>query len=178
VEMGITNELFQTERDETPHASSPSFPTPSPTPRAKTAVDAASPIEKFAFFMRFLAPPEPSRDAPGGADRSRGAESCSPPSGAPSAIIAPTFNTGNSAVAALRQSAGESLLRSAGPRHGPGAGRWGHPGTGGSQGVSHRSPVGPGTAAVLPARRATSDLREASGRIAACSFFTPQRLRS
>ena len=35
VEMGITNELFQTERDETRHASLRPFPTTSPTPRAR-----------------------------------------------------------------------------------------------------------------------------------------------
>jgi CxxC motif-containing protein (DUF1111 family) len=55
VEMGITNELFPTERDETPACQL------APTPNDITNVDAESPLEalngiqKFAAFMRFLA---------------------------------------------------------------------------------------------------------------------------
>jgi CxxC motif-containing protein (DUF1111 family) len=66
--MGITNELFQTERDETPSCQFAEVPNTVTDTAGKTAVDAVSPIEKFAFFMRFLAPPAPSRDAPGGAE--------------------------------------------------------------------------------------------------------------
>ena len=101
VEMGITNELFQTERDETPACQFAVVPNTVTDTAGKTAVDAASPIEKFSFFMRFLAPPEPSRDAPGGAESiARGrklfaAIGCA-------LCHTPTFNTGNSAVAALR----------------------------------------------------------------------------
>src|SRR5712672_3325433 len=68
VEMGITNELFQTERNETPACQFAVVPNTVTDTAGKTAVDGASPIEKFAFFMRFLAPPAPSRDAPGGAE--------------------------------------------------------------------------------------------------------------
>src|SRR5712672_389622 len=68
VEMGITNELFQTERDETPTCQFVAAPNTVTNTAGKTAVDGASPIEKFAFFMLFLAPPAPSRDAPGGAE--------------------------------------------------------------------------------------------------------------
>src|SRR5206468_4905723 len=68
VELGITNELFQTERDETPGCQFAEVPNTVTDTAGKTAVDAVSPIEKFAFFMRFLAPPTPSRDSPGGAE--------------------------------------------------------------------------------------------------------------
>jgi len=101
VEMGITNELFQTERDETPACQFAVVPNTVTDTAGKTAVDAVSPIEKFAFFMRFLAPPAPSRDAPGGAESiARGrklftAIGCA-------LCHTPTLNTGNSAVAALR----------------------------------------------------------------------------
>jgi CxxC motif-containing protein (DUF1111 family) len=67
VEMGITNELFQVERDET---SSCQFAT---VPNDVTTTDgepnpaaAVGGHEKFAFFMRFVAPPVPSATAPGG----------------------------------------------------------------------------------------------------------------
>ena len=101
VEMGITNELFQTERDETPSCQFAEVPNTVTDTAGKTAVDAVSPIEKFAFFMRFLAPPARSRDAPGGVESiARGrklfaAIGCA-------LCHTPTFNTGNSAVAALR----------------------------------------------------------------------------
>lgn len=67
VEMGITNEAFPTERDETAGCQF------APTPNDVTTLDAPSllaglnAIEKFALFMRFLAPPQPSSDEPGGA---------------------------------------------------------------------------------------------------------------
>jgi CxxC motif-containing protein (DUF1111 family) len=63
VEMGITNELFQNERDETPDCQR------APTPNDVTAsVDAIPAIVHFANFQRFLAPPTPSLNNPGGAD--------------------------------------------------------------------------------------------------------------
>ena len=63
VEMGITNELFPTERDETggcQYAATPNDTT-------NTEAGELSAIEKFAFFMRLLAPPQPSATTPGGA---------------------------------------------------------------------------------------------------------------
>jgi CxxC motif-containing protein (DUF1111 family) len=62
VEMGITNELFQIERDETrgcQFAGVPNDVTPS--------VSQIGAIENFSNFQRFLAPPTPSPDTPGGA---------------------------------------------------------------------------------------------------------------
>jgi CxxC motif-containing protein (DUF1111 family) len=70
VEMGVTNELFQQERDETPGCifnATPedtlSFtPTPSTSGNSNTAV--LSDIEAFADFMRMLAPPTPAPATP------------------------------------------------------------------------------------------------------------------
>ena len=62
VEMGITNELFQTERDETPSCQFAKTPNNVTTLDAKSPIEGLSAIEKFAFFMRFLAAPVPSKD--------------------------------------------------------------------------------------------------------------------
>src|SRR6266849_7194684 len=67
VEQGITNELFQTERDETPTCQFATTPNDFTHTDATKPLDAISDIEKFAFFMRFLAAPTPSPDTPGGA---------------------------------------------------------------------------------------------------------------
>jgi CxxC motif-containing protein (DUF1111 family) len=67
VEMGITNDLFQTERDERPECQYASTPNSVTDMMARTPSDAVSAIEKFAFFMRMMAPPTPSPDTPGGA---------------------------------------------------------------------------------------------------------------
>jgi CxxC motif-containing protein (DUF1111 family) len=61
VEMGLTNELFSNERDETPGC------TFNPTPEdqtnfveAATGSNVTSQVENFVFFMRFNEPPTPS----------------------------------------------------------------------------------------------------------------------
>jgi CxxC motif-containing protein (DUF1111 family) len=62
VEQGITNELFPQERDEAPACQF------NATPENRTNLEATDPLEvpsdvvKFAFFMRFLAPPTPAPD--------------------------------------------------------------------------------------------------------------------
>src|SRR5438552_3992108 len=100
VEMGITNELFQTERDEAPTCQLVTTPNNVTDTDGATLPDGLSAIEKFAFFMRFLAPPTPSPDTPGGADsigRGRyffGTVGCS-------LCHTPTLQTGPSTVAAL-----------------------------------------------------------------------------
>jgi CxxC motif-containing protein (DUF1111 family) len=66
VEQGITNDLFQTERDETRSCQFASTPN-DVTNTDGAGVDVASDTLKFAGFMRFLAPPQPSPDTPGGA---------------------------------------------------------------------------------------------------------------
>jgi CxxC motif-containing protein (DUF1111 family) len=69
VEMGITNENFQTERDLNPTCQT------SPVPNSVIGQnsllnpnDVLSDIEKFAVYMRFIGAPIPSTSVPGGAD--------------------------------------------------------------------------------------------------------------
>jgi len=66
VEMGITNENFQVERDETPACQFAQLPNDVTNTDGVTSTDTISAIEKFAFFMRFLAPPTQSTTTPGG----------------------------------------------------------------------------------------------------------------
>jgi len=66
VEQGITNELFQTERDETANCQFAEVPNNITNLEGTSAPDVISGIQKFAFFMKFLAPPSPSPDMPGG----------------------------------------------------------------------------------------------------------------
>ena len=96
VEMGITSELFQQERDETPGCQFATVPND-----VTASVRQIGAIENFANFQRFLAPPTRSLDRPGGAlsiERGRqqfasvGCVHCHTPS----------LRTGNATVAALR----------------------------------------------------------------------------
>jgi CxxC motif-containing protein (DUF1111 family) len=66
VEMGISNELFPNERDETPECQGKNAPNDRTHPERPDPLDILSDAEKFAAFMRLLAPPEPSKDMPGG----------------------------------------------------------------------------------------------------------------
>jgi CxxC motif-containing protein (DUF1111 family) len=101
VEQGVSNELFPTERDETPSCQF------AKTPNDFTHTDAADPagvlsdLEQFAFFMRFLAPPTPSATLPGGsASITRGGAAFD---AAGCALChTPSFTTGDATVAALR----------------------------------------------------------------------------
>jgi len=67
VEMGITNEIFQTERDETANCQFATTPNDVQNLDAVTPQEATTAIQAFSNFMRFLAPPTPSPDTPGGA---------------------------------------------------------------------------------------------------------------
>jgi CxxC motif-containing protein (DUF1111 family) len=101
VEMGISNELFQTERDETGACQFAPVPNDVTNMSAATPVDALSDVEKFAIFMRFLAPPAPSRTTPGGgASISTGSTLFGTVGCAQ--CHTPSFTTGNASVAALR----------------------------------------------------------------------------
>ena len=60
VEMGITNELFQNERDETPSCQFADGSQRRDTDEPSRQIDA--PSQNFANFQRFLAPPMPSSD--------------------------------------------------------------------------------------------------------------------
>jgi CxxC motif-containing protein (DUF1111 family) len=100
VEMGITNELFPTERDETPGCQYAY--TPNDTTNTDPEVGATmSAVERFAFFMRFLAPPQPSASEPGGADSIESGRRLFVSTGC-ALCHTPTLSTGNASVAALR----------------------------------------------------------------------------
>jgi CxxC motif-containing protein (DUF1111 family) len=70
VEMGISNQLFPQERDETPGCLFSATPndtlnfTPTPAPGSNPNTAVLSDIEAFADFMRMLAPPAPAPDTP------------------------------------------------------------------------------------------------------------------
>lgn len=99
-EMGITNELFQTERDETPSCLLVLSPNDFTNTDGETALDYISAIEKFAFFMRFLAPPTPSGDSPGGVESIATGRDLFEEVGC-SICHTPSLNTGFSTVDAL-----------------------------------------------------------------------------
>ena len=100
VEMGITNELFQTEREETSACQFAAVPNDVTNTDATTPTEVISAIEKFAFFMRFLDAPQPSPDSPGGATSIANGRQKFVDVGC-ALCHTPSFKTGNSAVAAL-----------------------------------------------------------------------------
>ena len=101
VEMGITNELFQTERDEKAECQFAAVPNSVTNLGAATMAEGLSGIEKFAAFMRFLAPPVPSTDTPGGATSIANGKASFSTIGC-ALCHTPSMTTGNSAVPALR----------------------------------------------------------------------------
>jgi len=100
VEMGISNELFQTERDETASCQFATVPNNVIDTDATTPTEVLSAIEKFAFFMRFLDAPQPSPDSPGGATSIADGRQKFVDTGC-ALCHTPSFTTGNSTVAAL-----------------------------------------------------------------------------
>src|SRR5262249_33321560 len=101
VEMGITNELFQTERDETVACQFATTPNDVGTADGQSGLGLLGGIEKFAGFMRFLAPPTPSADTPGGSQSIASGRTLFISTGC-ALCHTPTLSTGNSTVAALR----------------------------------------------------------------------------
>lgn len=101
VEMGISNELFQTERDETPSCQFAAVPNSITQTEAQSAVDMLSSIEKFSLFMRFLAPPKPSLTTPGGSPSINSGRALFASIGC-ALCHTPTLRSGNASVAALR----------------------------------------------------------------------------
>ncbi len=101
VEMGITNDLFMTERDEDPACNPANHPNSITDSGATLPFDAISSIEKFTFFMKFLAPPTPSATLPGGRTSINNGKSVFNDVGCVQCHTA-SFTTGKSAVAALR----------------------------------------------------------------------------
>jgi CxxC motif-containing protein (DUF1111 family) len=121
VEMGITNELFQTERDETPECLGPvKVPNDVTNTGGTTPSETMSSIEKFSFFARFLAPPTPSLDTPGGADSIASGRKLFTDTGC-ALCHTPTLHTGNNAaVTALNNQSvnlfSDLLVHDMGPR--------------------------------------------------------------
>ncbi|HEY7039183.1 MAG TPA: di-heme oxidoredictase family protein [Methylomirabilota bacterium] len=101
VEMGISNELFQTERDETANCQYAATPNDVTGADAVTAIEGMSAIEKFSHFMRFLAPPTPSTSRPGGATSITSGRAVFQSVGC-ALCHTPTLRTGHAAVVALR----------------------------------------------------------------------------
>jgi CxxC motif-containing protein (DUF1111 family) len=66
VEMGITNELFQNEREQDPDCYFAENPNDVQNMDAEDALTGVTAIQNFANFQRLLAPPTPSVDSPGG----------------------------------------------------------------------------------------------------------------
>ena len=102
VEMGITNELFPTERDETETCQYTTQPNSVGDLAAATPLEATSSIEKFAIFMRLLAAPQPSPDTPGGSSSIAAGRALFDSVGC-ALCHTPTLHTGNAAIAALRK---------------------------------------------------------------------------
>jgi CxxC motif-containing protein (DUF1111 family) len=101
VEMGITSELFQTERDETASCQFATVPNDVQNMDATTVLESVTAIENFANFQRFLAPPTPSPNTPGGATSIANGRQKFVEIGC-ALCHTSSFTTGNSAVAALR----------------------------------------------------------------------------
>src|SRR5512134_591857 len=102
VEMGITNELFQQEREQNAACQFAAVPNDTQNFEAPDALTGTTAIQNFANFQRLLAPPMPSADRPGGAESIRrgrgqfvsvGCDLCHTPA---------LRTSGNSTVAALR----------------------------------------------------------------------------
>jgi CxxC motif-containing protein (DUF1111 family) len=100
VEMGITNDLFQTEREENPACQFATLPNDITDPTVTTTPAGLSAIEKFAFFQRFLAAPTPSSTVPGGSTSINNGRSQFSNIGC-ALCHTPSMTTGNSTVPAL-----------------------------------------------------------------------------
>lgn len=101
VEMGITSELFQNEREQDPACQFATVPNDAQNFDAADALTGTTAIQNFANFQRFLAPPTPSSDSPGGATSIARGKSQFVSVGC-ALCHTPTLKTGNSTVAALR----------------------------------------------------------------------------
>jgi CxxC motif-containing protein (DUF1111 family) len=118
VEMGISNELFQQEREQKSACQFATIPNDVTDPEVTTTPGGLNAIEKFAFFQRFLAPPTPSPDTPGGTTSINNGRSLFTSVGC-ALCHTPTLTTGNSAVAAFRSKTAnlysDLLLHNMGP---------------------------------------------------------------
>ena len=96
VEMGITNEVFQNERDQTPSCYFADNPNDHQNMDADSALTGTTAVQNFANFQRFLAAPTPAPETPSIA-RGRAAFSA-----AGCALChTPSMSTGNRSVIAV-----------------------------------------------------------------------------
>src|SRR5262245_13379311 len=100
VEMGITSELFQSERETDRDCRFDTVPNDTQDFEAPDALTGTTAIQNFANFQRFLAPPTPSSQSPGGALSIARGRSLFVSVGC-ALCHTPTLKTGNSAVFAL-----------------------------------------------------------------------------
>jgi len=101
VEMGISNGIFPTERDETEGCHFTTLPNSDSTLDGTTPSGVLSSVERFTLFMRFLAPPTPSTTVPGGsASITRGRQAFNDTGCA--LCHSPSLKTYNASVPALR----------------------------------------------------------------------------
>jgi len=100
VEMGISNDIFQTEREENPACQFAPVPNDVQNMEAGTPFEATTAIQNFSNFMRFLAPPTPSTTTPGGATSITNGKSLFTSVGC-ALCHTPSFTTSESSVAAL-----------------------------------------------------------------------------
>jgi CxxC motif-containing protein (DUF1111 family) len=96
VEQGITNELFPNERDEDSNCQLAPVPNDTTNMDGKTAAEVLNGIQKFAFFMKFLAAPVPARAT----DSTRNGKALFVSTGC-ALCHTPTLKTGPSAIAGL-----------------------------------------------------------------------------
>ena len=104
VEQGISNELFPQERDETLNCQFASVPNDVTDGSATSVAEGSSGPVKFAAFMRFLAPPIPSKFNPGGQNSIANGKSLFTKIGCAFCHTA-TLYTGNTTSAALNKKA-------------------------------------------------------------------------
>jgi CxxC motif-containing protein (DUF1111 family) len=100
VEMGISNELFQTEREEAAACQFKTVPNDVTNTETLDFLTGLSDLQKFAFFMRFLAPPVPSTNMPGGAGSIARGKTLFGTIGC-ALCHTPSFQTGSSPIKAL-----------------------------------------------------------------------------
>jgi CxxC motif-containing protein (DUF1111 family) len=104
VEMGITNELFQTEREERSTCQFADVPNDITDVAAATPIDVLNGMQKFPIFMRLLAAPTPSQKEPGGARSIRNGNDLFNAIGC-ALCHTPSFTTTRSKVGALKKQA-------------------------------------------------------------------------
>jgi CxxC motif-containing protein (DUF1111 family) len=104
VEMGISNEIFQSEREASAACQFANVPNNVTDPTVATTPAGLSSIEKFTFFQRLLAPPTPSSVLPGGAQSIGRGRTVFVSTGC-ALCHTPSMTTGDSPIAALNNQA-------------------------------------------------------------------------